>query len=63
MSIVHVNRVLQSLRRRGVLHLLQHQAYVQDWDTLKALAEFDAGYLEHTPQRLAPQVASLLAYH
>jgi len=46
LTSVHVNRVLQSLRRDGVIATLGREIRVLDWDRLCALSEFDRGYLE-----------------
>jgi len=42
---VHVNRVLRDLKAAGLLKLRGRQLSVQDWDGLKAAAEFDPTYL------------------
>jgi CRP-like cAMP-binding protein len=45
---VHVNRVLRALRERGLLTFRQGQVTIGDAPVLRALAEFDAGYLYGT---------------
>lgn len=42
---VHVNRTLQELRRRDLIHLEGRRATILDPGALKSLAEFDPGYL------------------
>lgn len=53
MSCVHVNRVLQKLRRDGLIELSGRKLTILKPDGLKALAEYDASYLkvEATPLR------------
>ncbi|ODT32157.1 MAG: Crp/Fnr family transcriptional regulator [Kaistia sp. SCN 65-12] len=45
LSIVHVNRTLRSLRRRGVIRWEGERIHIDDWDGLAAIAEFDPVYL------------------
>ncbi|WP_322963442.1 Crp/Fnr family transcriptional regulator [Sphingomonas fuzhouensis] len=42
---VHLNRVLRSLRERGLMTFRTGEARILDLDTLAALADFDPGYL------------------
>lgn len=42
---VHVNRTLQELRRREFIEVEGRRATILDLDALKALAEFEPGYL------------------
>lgn len=44
-SSVHVNRVLQELRRQKLADIIDNELIVYDYDRLAELAEFDAGYL------------------
>jgi CRP-like cAMP-binding protein len=44
-SIVHVNRVLQELRKRNLIQLGQGNLTVLDWPQLKETGDFDPGYL------------------
>ncbi|MCK1547961.1 Crp/Fnr family transcriptional regulator [Bradyrhizobium sp. 177] len=44
-STVHVNRVLQELRRLGLIKLGSGNLTVLDWERLKAIGDFDSGYL------------------
>lgn len=44
-SVVHVNRTLQELRRRKLADVVGHELVVYDYDGLAALAEFDDAYL------------------
>lgn len=45
LSIVHVNRVLQQLRREGLISLKGGKLVIHDWDALAAVADFDPAYL------------------
>jgi CRP-like cAMP-binding protein len=55
MSTVHVNRVMQALRRDRVVEVSHHRVEIWKWDELRLIAGFDDGYLTHTsPQRLVP---------
>lgn len=49
LSLVHVNRSLQELRRRGLLSLGNGRLAIHDWAGLAALGGFEAGYL-HLPR-------------
>ncbi len=45
LSLVHMNRVIQSLRRDGLISWTNQTITIQDWDRLQETAEFDATYL------------------
>lgn len=45
LSSVHVNRVLQDLRARGLLQWRDQMVTISDWDQLVDVAEFDPTYL------------------
>lgn len=45
LSIVHVNRTLRELRRRGVITWEGDRIHIGDWDGLVEIAEFDPTYL------------------
>jgi CRP-like cAMP-binding protein len=45
LSTVHVNRVLQDLRKDGLLLFERGQVSIPDWDGLKKAGEFDPTYL------------------
>jgi len=45
LSAVHVNRVIQELRREGLLELRKHSVFLRDLPRLKEVAEFDDLYL------------------
>lgn len=45
LTVVHVNRTLQELRRRGLVELENKQLTIRDRKGLEALAEFDPAYL------------------
>ncbi|MEC9483802.1 MAG: Crp/Fnr family transcriptional regulator [Halomonas sp.] len=44
-SVVHTNRVLQKLRKDGLLTVANRQLTIHDWERLKAFAGFDPGYM------------------
>lgn len=44
-STVHVNRVLQELRRLGLIKLGSGNLTVLDWERLKVVGDFEPGYL------------------
>lgn len=45
LSTVHVNRVLQDLRRDGLISSKGRFVVIENWEELKAAGDFDAGYL------------------
>jgi CRP-like cAMP-binding protein len=45
LSNVHVNRVLQDLRGRGLIALRGRNLAIEDWAALTKIAEFDPTYL------------------
>ena len=45
LTAVHVNRMLQELRRRNLIRLENRRLEILDWDGLNAVAEFDPAYL------------------
>ena len=45
LSLVHVNRTLQELRRDGLITLQAKTVTIQDWEGLQRAAEFDPRYL------------------
>lgn len=45
LTAVHVNRMLQELRRRDLIRLENRRLEILDWDGLNAVAEFDPAYL------------------
>ena len=45
LTVVHANRTLQELRRRGLVELESRQLKIRDRRGLEGLAEFDPGYL------------------
>jgi hypothetical protein len=49
LSTVHVNRVLQELRGRGLITLRGRFLSAQDWPGLKKAGEFDPTYLHLDP--------------
>ncbi|TNC05296.1 response regulator [Methylobacterium terricola] len=53
LSTVHVNRALQTLRQRGLIELVGNHLRILDDPGLRALAEFEPGYLH-----LGSQVAT-----
>ncbi|MDO9415850.1 Crp/Fnr family transcriptional regulator [Pararhizobium sp.] len=44
-SIVHMNRTIQSLRKDGLLVWINHTITIVDWPRLQEVAEFDPTYL------------------
>lgn len=44
-TVVHTNRVLQKLRREGMITLDGKRLIIDDWERLKAFAAFDPSYL------------------
>ena len=46
---IHVNRMVRTLRERGVATFARGLLTVQDWDGLVAIAEFDPVYLQFEP--------------
>lgn len=62
-SAVHVNRIIQELRRRNVLHWQSKTITITDWQAFAYLADFEPNYLglrdpssasRHQPIRPAP---------
>lgn len=45
LTSVHVNRMLQELRRMRVVRTEHRTIHVEDWDRLASIAEFDPAYL------------------
>jgi CRP-like cAMP-binding protein len=45
LTVVHVNRTLQELRRMGLVETVNRQLTILDRERLEALADFDPGYL------------------
>ena len=52
LTVVHVNRTLQELRRRNLVELENRQLTILDPRGLKGVAEFDPSYLYLYPRRL-----------
>ena len=57
MSCVHINRVLQKLRRDGLIELSGRRVTILKPDGLRTLAEYDASYLEPAAIPLRPCVS------
>ena len=53
LSQVHVNRMIQELRRRELIAFTRGQLTVHDWDGLADLADFRDEYLHLRPVRAA----------
>jgi CRP-like cAMP-binding protein len=47
LSSVHVNRVLQSLRRQDLIALRKGELVIKNWTALCDIAQFDPGYLQY----------------
>ena len=45
LTAVHVNRTLQSLRGEGLIRTEFRNVYIDDWEALSSVAEFEPGYL------------------
>jgi len=66
LSTVHVNRVLQDLRREELITWRGRSILVLDWERLRLAADFDAGYLHllrdaDTVALLRPRLRTSLA--
>jgi len=57
LSVVHVNRILQQLRRNGLITLKRKVLSIHDVDRLKDFAEFSPNYL-HLDQKEADPIDS-----
>lgn len=57
LSAVHVNRVIQELRARGLVVWERGLLTVLDFDALAAVGEFDAGYLQLQPAARGPETS------
>jgi len=51
LTAVHVNRVMQTLRREGLIATQNREIIILDWDRLVRLGDFDSGYLENSGER------------
>ncbi len=47
LTAVHTNRVLQALRREGLISLTSRSLTILDWPRLRELGEFNERYLHH----------------
>jgi CRP-like cAMP-binding protein len=45
LSAVHMNRVIQNLRREGLISWINQTITILDWDRIRDVAEFDPTYL------------------
>ena len=45
LSLVHMNRVIQEMRRNGLISWTNQTVTILDWERLRTLAEFDPTYL------------------
>jgi len=50
LSAVHANRMLQALRKQGLIRLERKRLTVLDWEGLKEAADFDPAYLHFKPE-------------
>ena len=53
LSCVHINRVLQQLRREGLIALQSGQLVIKDWEKLRAVGGFNSAYLSPSPPQAA----------
>lgn len=56
LSLVHVNRTLQELRREGLISWIARDFVIEDWPRLKNFANFDPSYL-HLRMPLPAEIA------
>lgn len=56
LSNVHVNRVLQSLRREGLIQTEGRQVFVKDWPALCGAGDFTADYLHLRPEAVPEEL-------
>lgn len=54
LTSVHLNRVLRTLRTRGLVTLAGGVLTIEDWDELVAVAEFDPTFLHQSIGQAAP---------
>ncbi|QJQ96863.1 MULTISPECIES: Crp/Fnr family transcriptional regulator [Halomonadaceae] len=52
-TMVHMNRILQSLRSKGLIQTMRKQITVPDWKKLKEVGEFDPLYLHFLAKNTA----------
>jgi CRP-like cAMP-binding protein len=52
LTVVHANRTLQELRRRGLIELENRRLTIRDSRGLEGVAEFDPSYLYLGPHQL-----------
>ncbi|MET3889142.1 CRP-like cAMP-binding protein [Bosea sp. OAE506] len=50
LSVVHVNRVVKSLKRDGLISLSNRRLTIVDWESLTQIGDFDEAYLHLTPE-------------
>jgi CRP-like cAMP-binding protein len=60
LSVVHVNRVLQTLRADGLIRLSRARLQIGDWNRLAEVAGFDPAYLRLPTSSLGDVHAALL---
>ncbi|TCL96090.1 CRP-like cAMP-binding protein [Rhizobium sp. PP-WC-2G-219] len=48
LSLVHMNRTIQNLRKDGLISWVNHTVTILDWDELRDIADFDPTYLSLT---------------
>lgn len=54
LTSVHVNRMLQQLRKEGLIRLQDRSVTIEDWQGLSRAASFDAAYLYQNTVEPAP---------
>ena len=50
LSVVHVNRLLQDMKAEGHIVIEKKTVTIQNWDTFRAIAQFDPDYLHLKPR-------------
>ncbi|MHB0774801.1 Crp/Fnr family transcriptional regulator [Halomonas sp. WWR20] len=47
LTVVHTNRIVQRLRKEGLITLNSKRMVIEDWERLKAFGQFNPNYLHH----------------
>jgi CRP-like cAMP-binding protein len=62
-STVHANRVVQELRRRGLLECNSKEVRIRDWDALAKVADFSDAYLQLPIKQTLPPLRDKVPEH